>query len=339
MELIAGVALCLALITQLEAPGFVLASLGLLALLGVDHLVAEDRDQGAKNGLGCLVAIMLIAVVAWLIFPAVNSAREAARRSQCQGNLKMLIVALHNYHDVHGHFPPPYVAGPDGKPMHSWRVLILPYIEEQALFQAYNMNEPWNGPGNSKLAARMPRLFRCPSDQEMPPGMTSYFFIAGPGRSMDETGKLPLRDVADGTANTLAVIESSSARVNWLEPRDLTVQDILAGNNTAEAPCACSRHGRSDRGMWRSSGGFNAVLCDGYVKHLPANIDPALMRALMTIDGGEPLEIDALNLTVDEHFWPGTWVLLAAELAFLAAAITRRVRSARKTRTQATATA
>ena len=253
---------------------------------------------------------------------------------QCSNNLRQLGLALHDYHDLHGHFPPAYVADPDGKPMHSWRVLILPHLEEHALFNAYNMNEPWNGPNNSKLAGRMPQIFRCPADDQLPPGMTSYFCVTGDGRTKPGKARLSLPDIRDLAGNTLMLVESSSARVNWLDPRNLTMEDILAGENTAEAPCPCSRHGRTDRGMWRSAADcFHAAMFDASVHRVAANLDAETLQALLTIDGGETVDLDAIPTSSgDFHVWPGFWVLLAAEVAFIGFAIVRRIRLARRLR-------
>src|SRR5688500_8670454 len=89
---------------------------------------------------GC---IFTIGRAAWI---ALSTAGDEARRSSCLGHCCQLGIALHSYHDEYGSFPPAYVADANGKPMHSWRVLILPFIEEQALYQRYRFNEPWNGP-------------------------------------------------------------------------------------------------------------------------------------------------------------------------------------------------
>src|SRR6476661_8060061 len=115
-----------------------------------------------------LVVIAIIAVLVALLLPAVQQAREAARRSQCKNNLKQIGLALHNYHDVNGCFPPAYIADENGKPMHSWRVLILPYLDQAALHTEYNFSEPWDGPNNSRLLARRPAVYACPSHGNAP---------------------------------------------------------------------------------------------------------------------------------------------------------------------------
>jgi hypothetical protein len=300
---------------------------------------ADDRKRAVKNVWGCALTLLMLLLVVALLLPAVSSAREAGRRSQCSINLRHLGLALHNYYDDHGYLPPPYVAGPDGKPMHSWRVLILPYLEETSLYNAYNFDEPWNGPNNGKLAKRMPLVFRCPSDPHMLSGMTSYFCITGPGRAKEGKPTLDFGDITDGLSNTLALAESHTARVNWLEPRDLTVEDILAGDNTAQAPCPCSYHGRQDRGVWRSEGHmYLGAWFDASVGRLPTRLDRQSLQAILTIDGGERVDRDALaEPTGAAYVWPGFWVLLAAEIAFVAAAIARRLRLARRLRSQGVA--
>ncbi|MEZ6114117.1 MAG: DUF1559 domain-containing protein [Pirellulaceae bacterium] len=83
-----------------------------------------------------------------MLLPAVQTAREAARRSQCSSNLKQIELALHNYHDTFKSFPPAYIADANGRPMHSWRVLILPFMEQRELYDQCRFDEPWDGPNN-----------------------------------------------------------------------------------------------------------------------------------------------------------------------------------------------
>src|SRR5262245_41674761 len=108
-------------------------------------------------------AALLLGIIVAILYPAVQQAREAARRSSCKCNLKILGLALHNYHDAHGCFPPAWLADSQGRPMHSWRVLILPYIDQAALYNRYNFAEPWDGPNNVKLLDEIPPVYKCPS--------------------------------------------------------------------------------------------------------------------------------------------------------------------------------
>lgn len=166
------------------------------------------------GGFGILVALLL---------PAVQSAREAARRMQCSNNMKQIMLALHNYHDVYKCFPPAYIADKDGKPMHSWRVLILPFIEQSPLYDQYDFDQPWDSPANLAVASRMPQTYRCPSAPDKGLGNeTNYVVIIGDPQQFPQTMFTPnrpikLREVIDGTSNTIAVVEVRDG-VPWTQP-------------------------------------------------------------------------------------------------------------------------
>jgi len=210
-----------------------------------------------------------------LLLPAVQAAREAARRSQCSNNLKQIGLAMHNYHDAYGSFPPAFVPDEDGRPMHSWRVLILPYLEQGYLYEQYNFDEPWDSPANLALARSMPNVFQCPSGAT---GLaeTSYAVIEGPGALFDGPDAFKLRDVTDGTSNTIMVVEVAGAGIQWTEPRDIDLEQFAlriggpSGGIRSEHP-----------------GGANAVIADGSVRFLADSIDPTTLEALITKGGGE----------------------------------------------------
>jgi 5'-3' exonuclease len=107
-----------------------------------------------------------------LLLPAVQAAREAARRMQCTNNIKQIMLAMHTYHDAHKCFPPVMTADKNGKPLHSWRVLILPFIEQQALYSQIRLDEPWDSEYNSRLHDMNIQTYQCPSAYSMP-GMTT----------------------------------------------------------------------------------------------------------------------------------------------------------------------
>jgi hypothetical protein len=94
---------------------------------------------------------------------------ERARQVQCANDLKQIAMALHCYHQQYGMLPPAYLADATGRPMHSWRVLLLPFLEAQSLYDQYDFREPWNGPNNSKLLTKMPYFYSCPSQPPTPP--------------------------------------------------------------------------------------------------------------------------------------------------------------------------
>jgi prepilin-type processing-associated H-X9-DG protein len=237
---------------------------------------------GLLIGLGCLAFGLFLGVpiLIALLLPAVQAAREAARRSQCNNNLKQIGLALQSYADINKAFPPGYVADENGRPMHSWRVLILPYIEQKALYDRYDFNEPWDGPNNSQLAGLMPPPYRCPSDSaSAPPStITSYAAISGPGTMFDADTPSSFATIRDGTSNTIAVAEASGAGIHWMEPRDLDVGQMTFQVNGSAADIS-SPH----------PGGAMAVFADGHTTFLGTSVAGDVLRALFTKNGGEPI--------------------------------------------------
>ena len=154
-------------------------------------------------------------IVAMLV-PAVQAARTAAKRTQSMNNLKQIGLAMHNYHDVHKHLPPAVVMGPDGKTPHSWRVEILPYIDQSALYQEYRMNEPWDSDHNKKVLEKIPPVYLSPMDDPHSTN-TSYFALTGKGTSFESPEGQKFRDFTDGLSNTLMVVETKKA-VPWTKP-------------------------------------------------------------------------------------------------------------------------
>ncbi len=200
-------------------------------------------------------------------------------------NLKQIGYALGNYHDANHEFPPAFIADADGKPMHSWRVLILPYFEDneelRALYQQYDLNEPWNGPHNRTLADRIPRWYRCPNS-DAPQDDTSYVAILGDETGWPGASGRNVREIRDGLSNTIAVVEVADAGINWMEPRDLTLEQASVGIGPSETKEHIGSPHRD---------GANCLFFDGSVHYLSNGISPALLRALQTANGGEAAEL------------------------------------------------
>ncbi len=146
----------------------------------------------------CAVIMLGMCLISMLT-PSVSTARRPSRRSHCRNNLKQIGLALHYYHDEYKSFPPAYIADENGRPIHSWRVLLLPYLDETALYKAYHFDEPWNGPNNMKLAESAPRVFQCPADEDISQA-TSYVAVVGANTAWPGTEPVRIKDVTDGTA-------------------------------------------------------------------------------------------------------------------------------------------
>lgn len=222
--------------------------------------------------------VVLCGIGFWIFRPAVQQAREAARRSVCKNNLKQIGLGLHNYHDMYHSFPPAFIADKDGKPMHSWRILVLQYMteKEQALFKAYRFDEPWNGPNNSRLASQMPEFYRCPSAPQGSP-YTNYVVVRGPRTLFPGAEARRIADAKDGTSNTAMVVESAKA-VHWMSPDDMTVDEFLKSARATDGP-----HAK----------GFHVLLAEGvHCRFVPADLDERTLNAFLTIDGGETDHMD-----------------------------------------------
>ncbi|MBN1910931.1 MAG: DUF1559 domain-containing protein [Pirellulales bacterium] len=195
--------------------------------------------------------------------------------------LQQIGIALHNYHDVYHSFPPAYTVDAKGRPMHSWRVLLLPHMEYGDLYAKFRMDEPWDSPHNLAVAHsnRLP-IFLCPSDREADPNDTSYVMPIGPGMISDGPTAHAIKDFKDGTPNTIVVVEMSRSGILWTEPRDWTVPEGPILLNSPKGISSRSEH----------PGVVNVLYGDGSVNTISEGIQSESLRAMLTIDGGEPVE-------------------------------------------------
>lgn len=201
------------------------------------------------------------------------------QRSQCISNLKRIGLGLQNYADAYGCFPPAHVTDKVGKPLHSWRVLILPFIEQKALYDRYDFSEPWDGPHNSLLAKAMPPCFRCPNDAGNNGQTTSYVAIVGVETLWQADRGTTFTEITDGAAMTLAVVEAVGAKIPWMAPQDLPFSATANGINSKQGLGMSSGH----------PGGVCAVFADGHTQILEQTLPVELLRALCTKAGGETI--------------------------------------------------
>ena len=217
-----------------------------------------------------------------LLLPAVQAAREAARRAQCVNNLKQIGLAMHNYASANDAFPGPAITDKQGKALLSWRVAILPYIEQQELYNKFKLDEPWDSPHNKALLKEMPSTYVCPSRAAGEPFTTTYRVFTGKGALFEDGKGTKIADITDGTSNTLMVVEAKEA-VPWTMPDDLPFDPAAAPSLFG----AGSTH----------PGGFNALFADGSVRFIKTSISLQMFRALITRAGGEVVnQTDARTL-------------------------------------------
>ncbi|HUG92760.1 MAG TPA: DUF1559 domain-containing protein, partial [Planctomycetaceae bacterium] len=177
-----------------------------------------------------LLAAGLYAAALLLFLPVTTSSPPTSRRTVCKNNLHQIGVALYSYHDRYGSFPPAYLADENGRQMHSWRVLLLPYLDEEARYEKYRFDEPWGGPNNRRLAVQTPSAYCCPSDNRLrnrDEALTSYLAVTDPGAAFNGDRAAALDDIRDGPAKTLLVVESPGPPMHWMQPDDLAPDELV----------------------------------------------------------------------------------------------------------------
>jgi hypothetical protein len=223
-----------------------------------------------------------------------------------QNNLKQIGLALHNFHDVNGHFPAPAIYDKAGKPLLSWRVAILPFVEHDALYRRFKLDEPWDSPHNKALLKEMPRPYAPVGDEQRERGRTFYQAIVGPGAAFEPKRPLKIADFTDGTSNTILVVEGA-APVPWTKPEDVAfVPDQ-----------ALPKFG----GLFQ--GHFNALFADGSVLVISRKANERELRKALTRADGEVLNKQKLFDSEEGRPDKPAGQLLAAENAGLKAALQR----------------
>ena len=234
-----------------------------------------------------LLAAILIVLGLWLL-SAVGKVREAALRMNTSSQLMQLGLAIHTFDSVNGHLPganapsaEPQVGG--NKYPVSWRVLILPYIEQDELFKQYRFDEPWDGPNNAQFLQRMPKIFRHPKadSADVPAGHTHYRVFVSPPDAKPSAlftdglpgPKLNFKEIPDGTSNTILIVEAAEA-VPW------TMPEVLLYDRNQPVPKL--------GGLFK--GQFQVALADGSVRSFRNDFPEDKLRAWITKDGGETVD-------------------------------------------------
>ncbi len=248
-----------------------------------DRLLFQVKGVEAQEG-QFIVAAGGIATA--LLLPAVQAAREAARRMQCVNKMKQITLALHNYHDTQGSLPPLYTVDENGKPLHSWRVLLLPFLEQNVLYEQIKLDEPWDSEHNKQFHDLVLDVYKCPTNSKVKPGAACcYSAIAGQGLVANKKpdlrrGEHTMARLRDGTSNTVFTVEVKEPFC-WMDPTaDLTLEELEKGINAPEGR-AGSFH----------PGGMNIGLFDGAIRFIANSIDKTVLRALATPADGEAVAL------------------------------------------------
>ena len=250
-----------------------------------------------RRSMAWVGVVALVCVPLTWLGRQIRDAREAAHSAQCISSLKQIGLALLNYESKYGCFPPAYVADATGKPLYSWRVLLLAELDRTdgwcggVLASKFHFDEPWDSPNNRRLQDLKPyNVLRCPSHPAPDaPRSTDTHFVAvvGPGTLFPSDGtSRRLADITDGPENTLAMVEVRGAKIHWMEPKDLDWRTMSFQLNDPTCPSISSHH---------TLIGPHALTANDGVYSLPRDLPPGTLEALLTIAGGEKIEPGAWN--------------------------------------------
>lgn len=320
-----------------EAPGPSIVGARVLRVLVTEVLddgravarLAGDATKKVKSGEIVLLVRPVRATTAQMkILPdfAVLEAAEAeageslakASLAQSWNNLRQIGLALHNYHDTFGTFPPAVINGPDGEPWHSWRVLILPFLDNAPLYNQYRFDEPWDGPHNSQLLDRMPAVYSDPIHGENPDHLTHYIAFCGDGYAFSGDGVemngrhlssgRRIAQFTDGTSNTLLVGPAvPEEQIPWMKPEDITFTDEISvpgSDDSIALPYEIDNRRVAP-----------ILRCDGSVFGLTDEVDRVAFKAMLTIGGGESVNWDSLKLVAATPLQKMTPVILVETTA------------------------
>jgi type II secretory pathway pseudopilin PulG len=241
---------------------------------------APPRKSFWPNLLTLLVVIGIIGLLVALLLPAQRGVRESARRMQCQNHLRQIALALRTYEETYKCLPPAWTVDAAGKPVHSWRTLILPYLDAdaKALYDRIDLSKPWDDPANKAAGESMPRAYRCPSTDARASG-TTYLAIVASGGCFLPAKPRARAEITDALYLTLAVIEvPPEYAVPWMSPTDASEEMVLSLTTATRLPHPT---------------GVQAACVAGNVMFLNKNTDPKALRALITIAGNDNMAAEA----------------------------------------------
>jgi hypothetical protein len=254
------------------------------AILGAVYLIRGHRKMW-QGFLSVAVILFLLSMLP----PSVCDPGPRRRVRMCGQRLHEIALALRTYHERFGSFPPQYTTDKNGRPMHSWRTLILPFLEGMDDRKKYHFDEPWDGPNNSKLTDPA-AYYQCWLDHQgwagVPMAHTNYVAVIGPQTAWRGEKPVRLADLPDHGRDTVLLVEMSNSRIDWRQPLDLTFDQATAGINREPGPGISSQH-VLESFFYRPVTGVNVAFADGCVVFVPADTPPQCLRSLLA---GNPVE-------------------------------------------------
>lgn len=257
------------------------------------------RSSGSSKVLRLIatacVALMLVGTGIVLLFQygtaGIAQIQSNAQRGACRNNARQIAMAMNAYADDYGTYPTPTVTDAAGKPLYSWRVLLLPYLGHQKLYERFNLNEAWDSQTNSQLMYERPRDYGSPAAGNAW-SEPNYMVVTGPGTLFPKSGPLRPDQILDRPEQTLLIVEvarpsnaANMGELSWTQPGDLDIGKMIPAINGKDGIEIGGNH----------DGGATAATCDGRDHFLPETLTAGEVRALITPDGGEPLRDDLID--------------------------------------------
>lgn len=270
-----------------------------LAKRNASARVADERErtrlrsniQRAKSGLfvlrigiGAAVVTALAALAFFAIYPVLQTALANRTQNLCLTNMLKIVEALNAYEQLHGSYPTPIVTDAAGKPLYSWRVLILPQLGYDGLYESFQKDEPWDSIMNTQLHSSMPEVYASPGSTDARSlGETNYSLLVGRGTLFQNNKPLPKESMLDDPSQTILLCETDNGGVCWVAPGDI---DVTNGARLGSRPM-------QDIGG-NHAGSANVVTVDGTPMKIPNNASPEVIDALVSPNGGEQIETSAI---------------------------------------------
>ncbi|MBQ9371267.1 MAG: DUF1559 domain-containing protein [Thermoguttaceae bacterium] len=244
-----------------------------------------------------------------LLFPAMDAASNAFERSDCHARLLVVAQALWAYYEANGTFPPTFSVDANGTPLHSWRVLILPYLgeEEKALYDQIRLDEPWNSEHNKAFYAQMPNVYRCPSAKDAKEGETVYAVLVSQDGVFDRSGvgkdPKPFLQLTDRDARRQVILAESPTPFCWMTPDvEIDLDQALASFAIEKTGAERAPYAYELFGVKLHSGGCNTLTFGGAASFLSETtlVDERLARSRL-LGMPEPEEDDEEAGPTDEN--------------------------------------
>jgi len=250
-----------------------------MAVLPVCVIAFAHGVMGSKRR---AIAFLLAGAAAFAVVYFVALGCSRYRRSPPQHatlHLHRIWTAMLQYEECHGVLPPAYLCDDNGKPIHSWRVLLLPFLDQKELYSSYNFSQPWDGPNNRRLIETMPEVYSWPENRANDDTTTGYVVVVGEGTAFPGCRSIRAEDILPSARKeTIMVVQCADSGIAWTEPRDLFLDEMsFKINDPANVPSIRSQ----------DDAGANVLFVYGTTERLGRDVGPSRLRNLLVIDSSE----------------------------------------------------